>query len=90
MVEVVFQGRGEGGFQIDPGAGGGLGEAELGGVEEVAVGVERREFEFVDDEVILRTMRKPRSRGKYAIDAMKRRRASERVPVAAQLMPKLK
>ena len=43
---------GEGRFQIDPCACGGLGEAEFGGVEEVAVFSERREFEFVDGEVV--------------------------------------
>ena len=38
-------------MQVDPGAGGGLGEAEFGGVEEVTVGVEGRERLFVDREL---------------------------------------
>ena len=42
---------GERGFEVDPGASGRLGEAEFGGVEEVAVGVEGREVELVDDDV---------------------------------------
>src|SRR5579871_3792257 len=50
-MQEIFQRRGEGRFQVDPGAGGRLGEPEPSGMEEIAVGVEGRERALVDGEV---------------------------------------
>ena len=50
MVEEFVERRGEGSSQVDPGAGRRLGKTKLGGVEEIAVGVEGREFELADGE----------------------------------------
>ena len=65
----------EGGAQVDPGASGRLGETELGGVEEVAVGVEGRQFELVNSEV---------TRG--AIEGVADHRVMERGEVDADLV----
>ena len=48
--------RGEGRADFDPCAGGRLGKTELGGVEEVAIGVEWRERVFVDGEMACGTV----------------------------------